>query len=45
MLFYEDGTWVLTTFGVANAKPPRTFPEMLALADQLLGEGAVACSA
>jgi hypothetical protein len=36
MLYYEDGTWVLTTFGVANAKPPRTFPEMLALADQLL---------
>jgi flavin-dependent dehydrogenase len=36
MLYYEDGTWVLTTFGVANAKPPRTFPEMLALADELL---------
>ncbi|BBX65667.1 hypothetical protein MSAS_48410 [Mycobacterium saskatchewanense] len=36
MLFYEDGTWVLTTFGVANAKPPRTFPEMLVLAGELL---------
>ncbi len=36
MLCYEDGTWVLTTFGVANAKPPTTFPEMLALADELL---------
>ncbi len=36
MLCYEDGTWVLTTFGVANAKPPRTFPEMLALAELLL---------
>ncbi|BBX95164.1 FAD-dependent oxidoreductase [Mycobacterium lacus] len=36
MLGYEDGTWVLTTFGVANAKPPRTFPEMLALAGKLL---------
>ncbi|MGE2816941.1 FAD-dependent oxidoreductase [Mycobacterium heidelbergense] len=36
MLCYEDGTWVLTTFGVADAKPPRTFPEMLALADKLL---------
>ncbi len=36
MLCYEDRTWVLTTFGVANAKPPRTFPEMLALADELL---------
>jgi 2-polyprenyl-6-methoxyphenol hydroxylase-like FAD-dependent oxidoreductase len=36
MLHYEDRTWVLTTFGVANAKPPRTFPEMLTLADELL---------
>ena len=36
MLCYEDGTWVLTTFGVANAKPPSTFPEMLALAEELL---------
>jgi 2-polyprenyl-6-methoxyphenol hydroxylase-like FAD-dependent oxidoreductase len=36
MLYYEDRTWVLTTFGVANAKPPRTFPEMLTLADELL---------
>jgi 2-polyprenyl-6-methoxyphenol hydroxylase-like FAD-dependent oxidoreductase len=36
MLCYEDGTWVLTTFGVAHAKPPTTFPEMLALADELL---------
>jgi 2-polyprenyl-6-methoxyphenol hydroxylase-like FAD-dependent oxidoreductase len=38
MLCYEDGTWVLTTFGVANVKPPQTFPEMLALADKLLPE-------
>jgi 2-polyprenyl-6-methoxyphenol hydroxylase-like FAD-dependent oxidoreductase len=36
MLCYEDGTWVLTTFGVANAKPPTTFPKMLALANELL---------
>ncbi len=36
MLCYEDGTWVLTTFGVARAKPPTTFREMLALADNLL---------
>ncbi|MGO8770716.1 MAG: FAD-dependent oxidoreductase [Mycobacterium sp.] len=36
MLYYEDGAWVLTTFGVANAKPPRTFPEMLELAGELL---------
>ncbi len=26
MLYYEDGAWVLTTFGVADADPPRTFP-------------------
>lgn len=38
MLCYEDGTWVLTTFGVANAKPPKTFPEMLELAHRLLPE-------
>lgn len=36
MLCYEDGTWVLTTFGVAGAKPPTTFPEMIALAVELL---------
>jgi 2-polyprenyl-6-methoxyphenol hydroxylase-like FAD-dependent oxidoreductase len=36
LLGYEDRTWVLTTFGVANAKPPRTFPEMVKLADELL---------
>jgi len=37
MLCYEDGSWVLTTFGVAHAKPPATFPGMVALADRLLG--------
>ncbi len=36
MLYYEDRAWVLTTFGVANARPPKTFPEMLALAGKLL---------
>ncbi|ARG55789.1 FAD-dependent oxidoreductase [Mycobacterium kansasii] len=36
MLCYEDGTWVLTTFGVAHAKPPSTFADMRALADRLL---------
>ena len=29
MLYYEDGTWVLTTFGVAKVEPPRTFPGCL----------------
>src|SRR4030081_1728287 len=36
MLYYEDRIWVLTAFGVANAKPPRTFPEMLELAKEML---------
>ena len=36
MLCYEDGTWVLTTFGVADVKPPNAFPEMLELAAELL---------
>src|SRR5277367_2610900 len=36
LLGYEDGTWTLTTFGVAKVEPPHTFPEMLALAKKLL---------
>jgi 2-polyprenyl-6-methoxyphenol hydroxylase-like FAD-dependent oxidoreductase len=36
MLCYEGGTWILTSFGVANAKPPPTFDEMRALAYRLL---------
>ncbi len=36
MLCYEDGDWVLTTFGVAKVEPPHTFAEMRALADTLL---------
>jgi 2-polyprenyl-6-methoxyphenol hydroxylase-like FAD-dependent oxidoreductase len=36
LLGYEDGTWTLTTFGVAKVKPPHTFPEMLALARKIL---------
>jgi hypothetical protein len=36
MLGYEDGTWVLTTFGVAKVEPPQTFSEMVALAEKLL---------
>jgi hypothetical protein len=38
LLGYEDGTWTLTTFGVAKVQPPHTFPEMLALAKELLPE-------
>lgn len=36
MLFYEDGNWNLTTFGVAGAQPPDTFDGMRALAQQIL---------
>ncbi|HXS85484.1 MAG TPA: NAD(P)-binding protein [Mycobacterium sp.] len=38
LLGYEDGTWMLTTFGVAKVEPPQAFPEMVALADTLLPE-------
>ena len=41
LLGYEDGGWVLTTFGVAKVEPPHTFPEMLALAKKLLPDGAI----
>ena len=36
MLCYEDGTWTLTTFGVANAEPPQDFSGMCALADEIV---------
>jgi 2-polyprenyl-6-methoxyphenol hydroxylase-like FAD-dependent oxidoreductase len=36
MLGYEDGSWVLTTFGVAKVTPPQSFSEMVGLARQLL---------
>jgi 2-polyprenyl-6-methoxyphenol hydroxylase-like FAD-dependent oxidoreductase len=36
LLGYEDGTWTLTTFGVAKVEPPQTFSEMVTLADTLL---------
>jgi 2-polyprenyl-6-methoxyphenol hydroxylase-like FAD-dependent oxidoreductase len=36
MLYYEDSTWTVTTFGIAKVEPPHTFPEMCALADQIL---------
>jgi 2-polyprenyl-6-methoxyphenol hydroxylase-like FAD-dependent oxidoreductase len=38
LLGYEDRTWTLTTFGVGKVEPPRTFPEMLALAKEILPE-------
>ncbi|MBV8927700.1 MAG: oxidoreductase [Mycobacteriaceae bacterium] len=36
MLQYEDGSWVLTTFGVADVEPPQNFDAMCVLADQIL---------
>ena len=39
MLGYEDGSWVITTFGVAKIEPPQSFSEMLRLAEKLLPDG------
>lgn len=36
MLFYEDGNWNVTTFGVGKVAPPRNFAEICALADTIL---------
>jgi 2-polyprenyl-6-methoxyphenol hydroxylase-like FAD-dependent oxidoreductase len=36
MLFYEDGLWNVTTFGVAKVEPPKDFAGMCALADDIL---------
>ncbi|TFV58672.1 oxidoreductase [Mycobacterium sp. PS03-16] len=36
MLFYEDGNWNVTTFGVGKAEPPRDFAGICDLADQIL---------
>ena len=36
MLYYEDRTWNVTTFGIAKVEPPHTFPEMCGLADEIL---------
>jgi hypothetical protein len=36
MLYYEDGTWGLTTFGVGKVEPPHDFAGMCALADEIL---------
>jgi 2-polyprenyl-6-methoxyphenol hydroxylase-like FAD-dependent oxidoreductase len=36
MLYYEDGTWGMTTFGVAKVEPPHDFAGMCALADEIV---------
>jgi 2-polyprenyl-6-methoxyphenol hydroxylase-like FAD-dependent oxidoreductase len=38
MLFYEDGNWNVTTFGIAKVEPPQTAEEILDLADEILPE-------
>ncbi len=42
MLYYEDGTWGLTTFGVGKVEPPHTFAEMCGVADVVLPQHAAA---
>lgn len=36
MLFYEDGNWGLTTFGIGKVEPPQNFAEMCDAADRIL---------
>ena len=36
MLFYEDGIWNVTTFGVGKVAPPQDFAQMCDLADKIL---------
>jgi 2-polyprenyl-6-methoxyphenol hydroxylase-like FAD-dependent oxidoreductase len=36
MLYYEDGTWGLTTFGVGKVEPPHDYAGMCALADEIV---------
>ncbi len=36
MLFYEDGNWGVTTFGVAKVEPPQNFAQICDVADKIL---------
>jgi hypothetical protein len=36
MLFYEDGNWGVTTFGVAKVEPPQNFAQICSVADKIL---------
>jgi 2-polyprenyl-6-methoxyphenol hydroxylase-like FAD-dependent oxidoreductase len=38
MLFYEDGNWGMTTFGIGKVEPPQNFAEMCDAADRILPE-------
>ena len=42
MLFYEDRTWGMTTFGTGNVEPPQTFSQMCDVADVVLPDHAAA---
>ena len=35
-LFYEDGVWNVTTFGIAKAEPPQNFAQICDLVDEML---------
>ena len=37
-LFYEDGVWNVTTFGIAKAEPPQNFAQICDLVDEILPE-------
>jgi 2-polyprenyl-6-methoxyphenol hydroxylase-like FAD-dependent oxidoreductase len=36
MLFYEDGNWGVTTFGVGKVEPPQNFAQICSVADRIL---------
>jgi 2-polyprenyl-6-methoxyphenol hydroxylase-like FAD-dependent oxidoreductase len=36
MLFYEDGVWNVTTFGVGKVEPPQNFAQICDLADKVV---------
>jgi 2-polyprenyl-6-methoxyphenol hydroxylase-like FAD-dependent oxidoreductase len=36
MLFYEDGNWGVTTFGVGKVEPPQNFAQICNVADEIL---------
>ncbi|MDT5015509.1 MAG: hypothetical protein QOD39_1669 [Mycobacterium sp.] len=37
-LFYEDGVWNVTAFGIAKAEPPQTFAQICDVVDEVLPE-------
>ncbi len=45
MLFYEDGNWNVTTFGIGKVEPPQNFAQICDLADQILPAHVSGCAA